>query len=78
MLVLMSTMISTASLSVITNSSGGIIDDCIITRTGKQSFFVVSNAGRIKEDLEQMNVRYNTFVDYMTSLFCRTSTGNKI
>lgn len=51
-------MISAASLSVITNSAGGIIDDCIITRTGQQSFFIVSNAGRIKEDLEQMNVSY--------------------
>ena len=45
-----------AALSVITNSEGGIIDDCIITRTGQQSFLVVSNAGQIKADLEHMKV----------------------
>ena len=53
--------VSAAALSVITNSAGGIIDDCIITRTGQQSFFVVSNAGRIKEDLEHMKVSCHSF-----------------
>lgn len=30
---------------MITNDGGGIVDDCIITRDGPKSFYVVSNAG---------------------------------
>ena len=41
------------TLSVITNSSGGIIDDCIVTRTGRDSF---SNAGREDVDMTHMMV----------------------
>ena len=32
------------TLSVITNDRGGIVDDCIISRDGPKSFYVVSNA----------------------------------
>ena len=44
------------TLSVITNSSGGIIDDCIVTRTGRDSFYLVSNAGREDVDMTHMMV----------------------
>ena len=30
---------------MITNDRGGIVDDCIITRDGPKSFYMVSNAG---------------------------------
>lgn len=40
---------SSAVLSMFTTAQGGIIDDCIITRSGPHSFFVVSNAGRAEE-----------------------------
>eukprot|EP00731_Ephydatia_muelleri_P001103 Em0001g1103a len=39
-----------ATLSVLTSPSGGILDDCIITKDGPNSFFVVSNAGRADHD----------------------------
>ena len=45
-----------ATLSMFTTSSGGIIDDCIITRAGETSFFVVSNAGRADVDLNHIQV----------------------
>ena len=45
-----------AVLSMFTTAQGGIIDDCIITRTGSQSFFVVSNAGRADVINEHLQV----------------------
>uniref|UniRef100_A0A914HJF9 Aminomethyltransferase n=1 Tax=Globodera rostochiensis TaxID=31243 RepID=A0A914HJF9_GLORO len=38
-------------LSVLTNPSGGIIDDLIISKTSHDSLFLVTNAGRIGIDL---------------------------
>ncbi|XP_064400456.1 aminomethyltransferase, mitochondrial-like [Halichondria panicea] len=43
------------ALSVFTNDKGGIIDDCIITRTGPQSFYVVANAGCADKDMQHLN-----------------------
>lgn len=45
-----------ATLSVITNANGGIIDDCIVTRTGPNSFFIVANAGCAEKDLAHLKV----------------------
>ena len=42
-----------------TTSSGGIIDDLIVTRTGDQSFYVVANAGCADKDLLHLKVRSN-------------------
>ncbi|WRT63999.1 glycine cleavage system T protein [Kwoniella shivajii] len=42
----------TSTLSVLLNESGGIIDDTIITKHSDESFYVVTNAGRAKEDKE--------------------------
>lgn len=40
-----------STLSVLLNEEGGIIDDTIITKqSSDQDFYVVTNAGRIKED----------------------------
>ena len=47
---------STGTLSLFTNSRGGIIDDCIITRTGESSFYIVSNASRAEIDLKHLQV----------------------
>ena len=44
------------TLSLFTNRHGGIIDDCIVTRTGTSSFFIVSNADRADVDLNHMQV----------------------
>ena len=44
------------TLSLFTNRHGGIIDDCIITRTGASSFFIVSNASRAEVDLNHLQV----------------------
>lgn len=40
----------TSTLSVILNEEGGIIDDTVITKHSNDSFYVVTNAGRAKED----------------------------
>ena len=42
----------TSTLSVILNDQGGIIDDTIVTKHAPDSFYVVTNAGRAKEDSE--------------------------
>lgn len=39
-----------ATLTVFTNSNGGILDDLIITKDREDKYFVVSNAGRRDED----------------------------
>lgn len=41
-----------------TTSTGGIIDDCIVTRTGSDSFYIVSNASRADVDLNHMKVGF--------------------
>ncbi|WVR05748.1 glycine cleavage system T protein [Kwoniella sp. DSM 27419] len=40
----------TSTLSVLLNDQGGIIDDTIITKHSDSAFYVVTNAGRAKED----------------------------
>lgn len=47
---------SLASLSMFTTAKGGIIDDCIVTRTGENTFYIVSNAGRADADLHHIKV----------------------
>ncbi|WWD18007.1 glycine cleavage system T protein [Kwoniella shandongensis] len=41
-----------STLSVLLNEVGGIIDDTIITKHSDDAFYVVTNAGRAKEDKE--------------------------
>lgn len=48
--------ISTATLSLMTNDNGGIVDDCIITRTSPKSFYVVANAACAEKDKEYLKV----------------------
>ena len=45
-----------ATLSVMTSPRGGILDDCIVTKDGPNSFFVVSNAGRADHDWTHLTV----------------------
>ncbi|PPQ92956.1 hypothetical protein CVT25_000219 [Psilocybe cyanescens] len=40
-----------STLSVLLNTQGGIIDDTIVTKHSENAFYVVTNAGRRKEDL---------------------------
>lgn len=42
------------SLTVFTNENGGILDDLIVTRLSADRLYIVSNAGRKKEDRELM------------------------
>lgn len=44
--------INSSSLSVLLNESGGIIDDCIITKHGDDLYYMVTNAGCRKKDLK--------------------------
>lgn len=41
----------TSTLSVLLNHEGGILDDTVVTRQDGDKFYVVTNAGRRKEDL---------------------------
>ena len=41
---------------MLTTKSGGIIDDCIVTRTGEQSFYIVANAACADKDITHLNV----------------------
>ncbi|KKZ64759.1 glycine cleavage system T protein [[Emmonsia] crescens] len=41
--------------------TGGMIDDTVITRLGPESFYVVTNAGRRKEDLEFLEKEIEEF-----------------
>lgn len=45
---------NTGTLSLYTTPTGGIIDDLIVNKTDDNYLYVVSNAGRIKEDLAHM------------------------
>lgn len=40
-----------ATLSCLLSEAGGIVDDTVITRLGRDSFYFVTNAGRREEDL---------------------------
>ncbi|GAA5988901.1 hypothetical protein JCM10908_006217 [Rhodotorula pacifica] len=44
-----------ATLSVLLNEEGGILDDCMITRWGQESFYLVTNAGRADVDIPWIN-----------------------
>ena len=40
-----------ATLSLLMNDKGGIVDDCIITKVTETEFFVVLNAGCVDKDV---------------------------
>ena len=44
-----------ASLSLLMNENGGIVDDCIITKVKDDHFYVVLNAGCKDKDMAHMN-----------------------
>lgn len=57
-----------SSLSVLLNKQGGVIDDCIITKHGKDQFYMVTNAGCrekdlsfIKSELSAFDLQHKTF-----------------
>lgn len=47
----------TSTLSVLLNHEGGIIDDMMVTKHDDENFYVVTNAGRAKEDGEWIEGR---------------------
>lgn len=44
-----------SSLSVLLNTDGGIVDDCIITKLGDDTFYMVTNAGCREQDLKLLS-----------------------
>lgn len=52
---------NSGTLTLYTNDNGGIIDDLIVTKISQNSLFVVSNAGRIDQDLTHVNSRCQEF-----------------
>lgn len=52
---------NTSSLSVLLNKEGGIIDDTIITKHGKNQFYMVTNAGCREKDLKFIEDELNEF-----------------
>ena len=53
--------ISQSMFSVLTNANGGIIDDLIIKRVGKNEFYIVSNAGCRDKDIEHIKSQLKKF-----------------
>ncbi|KAK5467269.1 Aminomethyltransferase, mitochondrial [Exophiala xenobiotica] len=51
-----------SSLSVLLNKSGGIVDDTVITRIGKDSFYFVTNAGCRETDLPFIQAEMDEFL----------------
>jgi aminomethyltransferase len=52
----------TSTLSCLLQSDGGIVDDTVITRLGRDSFYFVTNAGRRQEDLTFIQDQMDTFL----------------
>ena len=49
-----------AKLSLLTNATGGILDDCVITNLG-ECFFIVLNAGNTITDMAHFQTQLSNF-----------------
>ena len=58
-----------STLSCLLNPEGGIVDDTVITRLGRESFYFVTNAGCREEDL--------SFIDSQMSSFLKSKVAGK-
>lgn len=54
----------TSTLSVLLNKDGGVIDDCIITKHGKDSFYIVTNAGCREKDVAFIKSELSNLADF--------------
>ena len=52
----------TSGLSCLLNEEGGIVDDTVITRLGRDSFYFVTNAGCREQDLEFIQTQMDKFL----------------
>ncbi|GAA6021986.1 hypothetical protein JCM10207_002395 [Rhodosporidiobolus poonsookiae] len=52
-----------STLSVLLNEEGGILDDCMITRWGEDSFYLVTNAGRADVDIPWIKQQLQAWAD---------------
>mmetsp|Transcript_10278 Transcript_10278/g.15648 ORF Transcript_10278/g.15648 Transcript_10278/m.15648 type:complete len:146 (-) Transcript_10278:676-1113(-) len=52
-----------ATLSLVMNESGGIVDDCIVTKVSEDHFYVVLNAGCKHKDMDHMRKYMDEFKD---------------
>ena len=53
----------TSTLSTLLDTSGGIVDDTVITRLGRDSFYFVTNAGCREPDLAFIQSQRSAFLD---------------
>ncbi|EGV61983.1 Aminomethyltransferase, mitochondrial [Yamadazyma tenuis] len=60
---------NTSSLSVLLNETGGIIDDCIITKVTEGEYYMVTNAGCREKDLAFINSTLADYDDVNHSIF---------
>ena len=65
------------SLTVITNESGGVIDDCIVTNAGDHLYMVI-NAGHEEIDLPHIKKHMDAFVKAGGDVSLETLTDNGI
>lgn len=61
--------INTSSLTVLLNESGGVIDDCIVTRHGDHEFYMVTNAGCRQKDVTFIEKESKAFNDVKHNTF---------
>ncbi len=53
----------TSTLSCLLNEDGGIVDDTVITRLGRDSFYFVTNAGCRDQDLQFIQTQLDKFLE---------------
>ena len=64
-----------SSLSVLLNEDGGIVDDMMVTKqSSSEAYYVVTNAGRIKEDKELIREKLKQWNDSHPSEVVRWET----
>lgn len=60
---------NSSSLSVLLNQEGGVIDDCIITKHGKDKYYMVTNAGCREKDVQFLKDELKAFDDVQHNTF---------
>lgn len=61
--------VNTGCLSVFTNENGGIRDDLILSKTDRDSIYVVTNAGCVEKDLPYLQVFFFFFSVFVIHSF---------
>ena len=67
----------TSTLSCLLNEDGGIVDDTVITRLGRDSFYFVTNAGCREQDLDFIQTQMDQFLKAKDSSSSSSSDQQK-